>query len=217
MAPKNSRYGSNNAEMCPACFEVLHTRFGATSHYRAHVRKGELAGRALRGDKHPRWFKLVDQPDQAPYWWDRGPGMYRDGTANARPWAERHKALEWLLFKYNPHMAALQQARQEAELLASGSKFVFMHIDYDVPYQHTYRAVQVKLYGDYTTAKVASFATGDPVADYDAAHQWIADQGYMLEWGPSNVVDWLNQGTDYTMRAAIGTGHERIVRVGRIT
>lgn len=63
---------SNHPEICPLCLEYLKTRFGAMSHYRAHVRKGELDGWCPTENHKPSKFKFVDHKDQQGAWWERG-------------------------------------------------------------------------------------------------------------------------------------------------
>jgi hypothetical protein len=78
---------SNSKEMCPVCRMVLSTRFSAVSHYRKHVRNGELIGHGsitgskrgesgqwiyFRDESKPTEFRLPTHQDQQGAWWDRG-------------------------------------------------------------------------------------------------------------------------------------------------
>jgi hypothetical protein len=79
------------------------------------------------------------------------------------------------------------------------SKFAYIWIDYDPPKQETYRAVEVKQVSNFDNKTVARFASGDPVNDYLCAAHFMQDNQFIIEWFPSNLVDWLSQGKGYTI------------------
>lgn len=98
-------YGSNNAELCPVCFKVLTTRFGAVSHYRAHVRKGELNELVVKQNgeivKRLGMFQIPGYD----FRWDRGPrfyyrmdDQYLSVRKNINIWARKKRdRLTWLI------------------------------------------------------------------------------------------------------------------------
>jgi hypothetical protein len=215
---RGGRYGSNSSELCPVCFVVLRTRMSAVSHYRAHVRSGVLMGHPqptkADPDKLPRYFKLIEDTDVPDHWWDRGPVVgITSGEVHAYIWQRKHHLIDWYVHTYMPWSNEQARIKRDAEEKAVQERLVnwatdhleqaslYLHVDYSVPEQSTYRAMQLKIYGNHTTAVLVQFATGDPVADYDAARQYVQDHGVELMWGPSNLVDWLCQGEGYSIKA----------------
>lgn len=79
--PRRTRQ-SNRPEICPVegCAKILRNRAAATSHYRAHARRGELEQRGTSGEGCMSW-RLLDQAQIAGAWWSHGPRFYYGVTA----------------------------------------------------------------------------------------------------------------------------------------
>ena len=74
--------GSNHAELCPLCLRKLANRLAATSHFRAHVRKGELG--ELGG-----YFRTPSG-----VWFERGvPNTVGDPEKQVRQWQSHRRSV----------------------------------------------------------------------------------------------------------------------------
>jgi hypothetical protein len=66
---------SNTIECCPLCARPIKTRFAATSHYEAHVRRGELEAEGERIEKGSRRYRIPEAGRKTIFedeWWQRG-------------------------------------------------------------------------------------------------------------------------------------------------